>query len=483
MSKTRNIKYGHILAVVAVALFVCVMTALLTLHDHIIFYQERHSLFLYSADYVSDMLHWKGLPACIGAFMVQFYHIPALGAAVTAAMLTGVYLFTELTIRNITGRRDLLQTGVIAAVALYFTLDGIDETPAWAAIAFVAMLVVWLLSRLMPGRRRAPRPLGVRGAIVQIVLAAAYITAGFYTEIAIYDRPTRAMLRAEKAIVARDWDGAIDITGRYLSTGRVNKLMFYLRNIALAEKGELVDHMFDYPLKPGQTALAFPWHGEGREAEYGHLVHELTGDINAAHHWAFEALTTWGETAPHLLDLARYNVALGRPQVARKFAAKLAQSLFYRDEADAIMRQTEGTMPAALHVAQPDTLAVKWINVHDFRPNLLQNYKADPSNDIARQYLIAALLASNELPTLMPLLRPDDLKIRNIRQAVLIYSLDPQSKPLDTFGLEVSDETGREFSRFIEMYKQRSVRIEQEFGDTFFYYIHLIWPSIKTQQQ
>lgn len=481
MSRTRNIKYGHFLAVVAVVLFACVITSLLTLHEHILFYQEQHSLFLYSADYMEQTVHWKGLPAYIGAFVVQFYHIPALGAAITAAILTGVYVLTELTIRNITGRRDMLQIGVAAAVALYFTLDGIDETPGWAAIALVAMLALWLLS--MPMRRRRPTPpMTLTVCLIPLALAAAYIIAGFYIEAKNYDRPTRAMIRAERAIKQKKWDEALAITDQYLSTGRVNKLMFYFRNIALAEKGQLIDRIFDFPLKPGQEALAFPWHGEGREAEYGHLVHEITGDINAAHHWAFEAMTTWGETAPHLTDLARYNVALGRPKVARKFADKLAQSLFYRDEADRIMRQIEGTMPPELHVAQPDSTTIKWVNVHDFRPNLMQNYLADPGNGITRQYLIAAMLVNNDLADLMTILRPEDQKHRNLREAILIYSLDPHSTPLDTFGLEVKEETGRDFSKFLEMYKSRSIYLEEKFGKTFLYYTHIISPVNKMQK-
>lgn len=483
MFKTKNIKYGHFLAVVAVALFVCVVTSLLTLHSHIIFYQEQHSLFLYSADYMEQTVHWKGLPAYIGAFMVQFYHIPALGAAITAAVLTGVYVLTELTILNITGRRDMLQIGVAAAVALYFTLDGIDETPTWAAIALVAMLALWLLSRPIRRHRYSIKPLTLKTCIIPLALATAYIMTGFYIQAKNYDRPTRAMLRAEKAIKEKKWDEALAITDRYLGTGRVNKLMFYFRNIALAEKGELIDRLFDFPLKPGQQALAFPWHGEGREAEYGHLVHEITGDINAAHHWAFEAMTTWGETAPHLTDLARYNVALGRPKVARKFADKLAQSLFYRDEADKIMRQIEGTMPPELHVAQPDSTTIKWVNVHDFRPNLMQNYLADPDNGITRQYLIAAMLVNNDLPDLMTILRPEDQKHRNLREAILIYSLDPHSTPLDTLGLEVKEETGRDFSKFLEMYKSRSIYLEEKFGKTFLYYTHIINPAKIMQKQ
>lgn len=42
-------------------------------------------------------------------------------------------------------------------------------------------------------------------------------------------------------------------------------------------------------------------------------------------------MVVWGETAPHLLNLARYNLAVQRPQVAQRFINVLKQSLFYSD--------------------------------------------------------------------------------------------------------------------------------------------------------
>lgn len=473
-------KYVYIRLITAAALFICFITALLTLQDHVIFYQEQHTLFLFTRDYMARTIASRGITGWIGDFVVQFYHIPWLGAAITSGILTAVYLLTGSIIRRLTGRRDLLQLGAAAAVALYFTLDSTEENPGIATTVALGLLALWILtlaaSRLLP-KRTPDAPLGKFRTAIPLVLATAYIIAGYYLQIRDYNRPERAMIRAERAIKQHDWDGAIAITGQYLSTGRTNKLMLYLRSIALAQKGELVAHLFDFPQKAGQQALAFPWTSNSREAEYGHWVHEVTGDINAAHHWAFEALTCWGETAPHLLDLTRYNIALGRPDVARKFARTLSHSLFYRGEARRLTEQIDRGEPGDLRYAFADTCAtgVKWVNVLDFRPNLMQNYKADPGNPVTRQYLIASILLSGELPTLCDIIGKDDLRDRNVSEAMLLYSLDPRSTPLDSLGLEVTPEIGQRFSRFTTAMRQSSpAAMQAEFGDSFLYYYHYL---------
>lgn len=487
------ITYPIIKGVTAVALFICIYLALTTIQEHVIFYQEQHSLFLWSRAYVADTMHSHGLMGLIAAFMVQFYHIPWLGAGIVALMMTGVYLMVEAIIRRLTGLRDFLQLGVVAAVGLYYTLDGIDESPAWVAVVFVGCLFFWLMSLLQSHFHRkcgltedTTRPetkclpkMRVWEAIVMVVMPVVYIYGGLMLEMKGYDRPERSMILAEKAIKEHDWDGARDITERYLDTGRSNRLMLYFRNIALAEKGMLVDSIFNYPQKYGMQALAFPWRSDSRESEYGHLAHEVTGDINAAHHWAFEAMTVWGETAPHLLDLARYNVALGRPKVAEKFASKLDQSLFYRDEAAKIRRQIRGEEKSDLRYAVPDSLKVKWVNVLDFRPNVIQNHNADPADNVTRQYMIASLLLTGNLNALIPMLKPEDLKSRNIQEAILIYSLDPQSTPLSEFDLEIDPKVGDSFSHFYHRLKRDvGPAMEEDWGKSFWYYLHVIKPQV-----
>lgn len=474
-------KYRQFQILTFIAVFVCYLIALLTLQDHVIYYQEQHSLFLFSRSYFEQTIHSQGPLGYVGAFMVQFYYYPWLGAAIVSLFASCIYLLTESIIFKIFGCRDFLQLGVAAAAALYFTLDGIEESPAWLAVATLILFIIWIfLSVFM--KRKKTKVFNARLTIFQILilllLPAVYICGALGIEAHKLDRAERYMIRAERAIKNKNWDEAIDITSAYLGTGRVNKLMLYLRSLALAEKGELIDHLFDYQHKASIQSLAFPWSSNTREAEYGHLVHEATGDTNAAHQWAFEAMTAWGETSSHLNDLGRYNVALNRPKVAKKFADKLDQSLFYGSQADKIRESINGENALKLHYPQPDTLITKWINILDFRPNLMQNYLADTTNQVTRQYLIASMLLENNLRLLIPILRPQDLESENIREAVLLYSLDPQAQPLENFGLKVDETTGREFADFYKLLRQGDRKdLEKKYGKTYWYYKHIVHPT------
>lgn len=472
-------RYPFVLILTSIAVFTCYLIMLLTLQDHVIFYQEQHHLFLYTQAYYEHTLQSQGPLGYVGNFMTQFYYYPWLGAIIVSLLATCVYYFIESIIYKITGFRDFLQLGVIAAVALYFTLDGLEESPVWILLAAIALFIIWIPCYFFIKPRNINRynsKLSWAQLIIVIVLTAGYFIGGFYIEIGQYNKLERYMIKAEKAVKTKNWDEAIDITSKYLASGRQNKLMFYLRSYALAHKGELIDHLFDYPQTVGQESLAFPWSSNSRETEYGHLVHEATGDINAAHEWAFEAMTVWGETGPHLVDLARYNVALGRPEVAEKFARKLDKTLFYRKDAKKIRKALNGEEPLDIYYAQPDSLSVKWINILDFRPNLMQNFKADPNNKITRQYLIASMLLSNSLKNLIPLLNEEDLKHENIKEAVLIYSLYPNFEPLRNFGFKVNEKTGEQFADFYRLLRRGSPKeLEKKYGKTYWYYKHKIY--------
>lgn len=392
-------KYLHIRLITAACLFALSMATLLTFQEHVLFYQEQHTLFLYTAQYFEHMLKVKGFPDYLAAFVIQFYHIPALGAAIVSALLVSVYLLTESIIRRITGRRDLLQTGTAAATALYFTLDNIDESPRTLMSALMVLTGIWIVtlicSRWLP-ERKPDTKLPLWKTIVPLALAAIYLSAGYNWLTKNYDRRERTMLLINKSVVNQDWDGAIERADNYLSAGNSNKLVLYLRNLSLARKGELIEHLFDYPMPFGTEALVFPWTGQGLDTEYGHFVREAVGDINGAHCWAFEAMATWGETAPHVTNLARYNIALGRPLVAQKFVNILANTLFYRNEANRLQRQIDGEEPADLHYAFANIKepTIRFIDMTSATNDFKEIVKADPTNEMARQYLTALMLKS-----------------------------------------------------------------------------------------
>lgn len=468
----------------SIGLFASVVAVLLTLNEHILFYEEQHHLFLYTWDYTVHEIHQEGFLTWLGAFIIQFYHIPWLGASIVGLMMVGVYLLTESIIRKLTGLRDFLQLGVALAMVLYFTFNQVDTTPGLFVCVFLCLAALRLILLAVPklpwtknavSDKEKMKPLHF---IIPLVFAAAYIGGSYIKAVKAFEPHERAMIMADKATKEKDWDKVIELTDSYLTIRPNNKLMIYLRCLALANRGILLEKLLDFPMKQGVDAIVFPWDGDSRLAEVGHWVNEYTGSINDATHWAFESLSIWGETPPNLMNLAKYNIALGKPKVAQKFVNKLKHSLFYRKEAASLQRQIYGMEPPEVRYSfATDSIgSSRFIDFNAAR-NLQQNVECDPDNDIARQYFLASLILANDQDALIANLEPGKKYPPVVEQAMLIYTLYPDSTPLEELGLSISQKCKDSYGRYSDMVRKNQTLNEKEmFGNSFWYYIGRLCP-------
>ena len=79
--------------VLAVAMFVGVFLFWFVRYPHAMSYQEQNQLFLFTDDYlVSDVSKMGGLAAYLGEFIVQFYYVEWLGAAMLALVYVLLYV-------------------------------------------------------------------------------------------------------------------------------------------------------------------------------------------------------------------------------------------------------------------------------------------------------------------------------------------------------------------------------------------------------
>ena len=246
----------------------------------------------------------------------------------------------------------------------------------------------------------------------------------------------------------------------------------------------MLDHLFDYPQRLGVKGLYFPWNSDSRESEYGHFLYEDLGYINEAQRWEFEAMVVWGETAPHLLNLARYNIVNHRPQVALKFIRLLQQSLFYREEADKLEAvlytgEVKGLRNALSGV---ETVPARFANVMNIGPELLFLCEQDPQNRMAFEYLMCDLLLSNQVVRFvehLPLMERFDYPAMPaiFEEALLMYKLGIGEERFAATGFTVSPQTEQRFARYYELFQQKdNYRLRQEFGKTYWYYLNFISP-------
>lgn len=84
-----------------------------------------------------------------------------------------------------------------------------------------------------------------------------YAGYGFYYFFTNYNKSERIMLKAEQLVKAKDWNGALEYTKKYLDTGRYNQLISYFHHLALYHTGKLSYHLLDYPQKQGVKGYIF----------------------------------------------------------------------------------------------------------------------------------------------------------------------------------------------------------------------------------
>ncbi len=287
------------------------------------------------------------------------------------------------------------------------------------------------------------------------------------------------MIKAQQAIDRHDWDDALHHTERYLDNQKQpNPLIFYFHNIALYNKGELLNRLFDYQPVVGINALYFPWQSRTRETEYGHYLLEQLGCINDAQHWEFEAMVVWGETAPRLINLARYNIINHRKAIARKYIARLRQSLFYKDEADRLEACVEsGQIEGLRAFSTNEPEKANFVNILNIGPNLQYVLSQDPRNRMAYEYLMCDLLLSNNLSRFV-----ENLQLaagfykqmpRIFDEALLVYQLGGN----DTKDLQPSDDTKSRFQQYVQIAQSGNMAaLQAEFGNTYWFYLNCVSP-------
>lgn len=114
-----------------------------------------------------------------------------------------------------------------------------------------------------------------------------------------------------------------------------NYLFQVCHNIALAEKGELAEHLLDYP----QEGLASIYLSDNiTSPDVAMLVSDeyfSMGCIAMSQHWAFEANESMGDVSPYCFQrLAQTNLIFGAYKVADKYLSILDNTLFYNSWAD-----------------------------------------------------------------------------------------------------------------------------------------------------
>lgn len=485
---------------------------------YVISYHEQQELFLFSRPYLEKYIYEiGGAGRYISNFITQFFYFPLAGKLIFSLLLSSLYLLPYLTCRKLTGKEDPLHIALLMPLHLLIQFESVDFNFYHASNLFCSFLILYLLSfsgkkyfcyTLIPFLLITGFCLGYSSPLLSVSilfvtgLSARYLTpyltnkkryfycsaiclclytgSTFYSFVIHYNMKERLLLEAETYVINKEWDKVLICSGKLRGN---NQLMEYFRNMALFHTGRMPYDLLKYPQSKGVASLYLPWTGEARRSRYGHYIYEQLGYINEAHRWAFEAMVVYGETAPIVINLIRYNIANRRYPIALRFINILKQTLFYQKEAEKyekMIREKQNPLPNALPYAPNEK--IRFANILNLGPELSYLCDRDSTNRMAFEYLMSNLILSNQITRFAENLE----RIRNFaypslprlyEEALYSYKLGVDDETFQVLGFTISQETEERFRNYYILYQHKELKkLKEQFGDTFWYYLHFLSP-------
>ena len=418
-------------------------------YPHHLHYQEQFQLFLFDSNYVCDIIkHPGGVADLLGRFCTQFFLYAWVGAVIIGILLSAI----QLLVSRFVGGGWFYGLSYVPSFLLWLFL--LDEHAllggVWAVL--LTFLAVWGLSKLPKGWGR------YIGIIV--ALPILYWMVGTYWNGSHYYRypkvfPTllyvawllalaipllvyvcRKWLKDSKGLViplcsfalvavvmgAVVWKNAnfkaekvmqYDFMASHQQWNRIietankekpnNQIGVTVQNLALAMRGQLTQHMFDYHQNGIAGLLPDVQSDATSPMPTAEAFYQL-GMINVAQRTVFEAqeaILDFQKSGRCYKRLAQTNLIIGSYEVARKYLMALQKTLFYREWANETLPLLGDEEAIAKH---PEYGRLrKWAYKDNFffsdhvTPEMLESlYFGCTDNSMAYQYLMAYYMLTGD---------------------------------------------------------------------------------------
>ena len=420
--------------------------------------REQLTLFACDWDYIVQTYRGTGwLSRFVSDFLEQFFHLPVAGPLVVALLLTGIAAVTYRICRHFLGRWPSL-----AMAGLLFAWSFLRETGNLYTTRYTVVVLGFLslvLLALQCGRTWV-RPLA---AAVLLAFGAWALGSPVHRH---YGKPWSVPKFDYERLIGLDAEAARERWDRVIKLSRKDLHMVeasYFYNLACAKRGELGDRLFQYSQNGEATLLMRV--GTDRTTFSNCVAGEAwfqLGQMTIAEQSAIISLQASPKHtgARYLVRLARVNLISGEDAAAQKYLDLLSKTLFYRRWALQMMPERQDEEVRG-QLAQARARLPRTDFVHDATRNrelLLNLLEADPSNTLARHYLLCHDLLTYDLETFMQDYLPDRVPGRSYQEAVLIWlsqhdRLNPQE--VARYGVDVSqvDRMAR-FSRNPDKYRK-----------------------------
>lgn len=296
--------------------------------------KEATSFFIWTPDYIHLTMSGNGgIPALIGNFLLQFYRWPLIGATFQAVFPTLILLAVMHVIYRLPISKDWYIIALLPAlvVAWYqFTENQLIISVRWVLIFIMIAIIIEILFRvfkketvIQPQNGLAKRI--VLSAVSLILMACFYVKAVSNAEYKLTERTNRLDYYAYTS----RWNDILNLIGN--NTNATGRDLCYI-TLALNQQGKLGDYIFHYPVNSEEYFLNL-----GVASEQGTFFNQLfysnIGLYNQAIHQAFQEATKTknGMSFRVIMNLIKYNIAIGNEQMANKYMDILSHASCYAE--------------------------------------------------------------------------------------------------------------------------------------------------------
>ena len=363
--------------------------------------REQMTLFVYDWDYIRQTYRggeWLSRFAC--DFLDQFFHLPTVGPLIVALLLTGIGYVVYRICRHFLGQG--LSLGV---AALFYAWSFLRETEnlystryTLVVLGYLALVLAALQLKKLWMKPVACLLFLAFGAWALGAPAHKYYGKWWGTPEIAYDR----MIGLDTEVDRENWDKVLRLSEKDLYMTEAS----FCYNLASARKGRLGPSLFKHS-QNGVNSL-FIRISTDRSPFSDGLAGELwfqLGDMTIAEQSAIIALQASPKHngARYIRRLARASLLSGEDASAQKYLNLLSRTLFYGKWARHLMPGGQSEEVASALQETRSRLSHEDFVHYSTRPRpvLLGLLAANPSNSMAREYLLCYDLMALDLDHFM----------------------------------------------------------------------------------
>ena len=383
--------------------------------------REQLDLFLYDGGYIAETYRGAGwLARFAGDFLEQFFLLPIVGPLVVALLLTALGCVAYRICRRF---MDHWPSLIIAI--LFFAWSFLRETGNNYMTRYTLAVLGYLSLVLLALRFR---PVWLRYvALVPFLAFGVWAFASPYHPQygklwSVPKLDDERLFGLDMEVSRENWDKVLKLSEKDLYMEEAS----YCYNLALAMQGNLGNALLNHS-QNHQFTLLFPVSAE-RAIFTNTLAGEAwfqLGDLTVAEQSAITSLQASPRHtgARFLVRLARINLISGEDGAAQKYLFLLSRTLFYGKWARSVMPGAQdGQTREALDRARANLIRRDIVH-HSQEPRaiLLELLRSNPSNALARNYLLCYDLLRYDLDAFVEDYLPDPVPGRLYREAILIW--------------------------------------------------------------